>query len=203
MVKRFSSSAPEIKVAIIQSLSGNRKFVGVLLDAVEQSKIAATEIDAATLRQMQMTGDPAVVDRIGKLWPHVRLIAGNKLPKIQELEKELSPAQLAKANLKSGKALWAKTCATCHRLYGEGAQIGPDLTGAQRSNLRYVLENVVDPSASVVDKFRITLFFMDDDQLISGVPLQEDDKTVTVQTVKEKVVLLRGISPHENPPINR
>ncbi len=114
MVGRFRNSPPETKVAIIQGLAGNRKFVDTILQAVEQGKISTTDIDAATLRQIQMAGNPSVGERIGKLWPQVKLIAGNKLEQIQKLEGELTAVELAKANLKNGRMLWDKHCATCH-----------------------------------------------------------------------------------------
>ena len=189
MVGRFRNSPPETKVAIIQGLAGNRRFADVLLQAVEQGKIGTSDIDAATLRQIQMAGESAVGERIGKLWPNVKLIAGNKLEQIQKLESELTAVELAKANLKNGRLLWDKHCATCHKLFGEGAAVGPELTGAQRSNLHYVLENVVEPSASVADRYRMTLFLLDDGQVISGVPLTEDDQTLSVQTAKEKTTI--------------
>ncbi len=67
--------------------------------------------------------------------------------------------------------------------------MGPELTGAQRSNLRYVLENIIEPSASVADRYRMTLFLLDDGQVVSGVPLSEDDQTISVQTAKEKTTI--------------
>ena len=81
--------------------------------------------------------------------------------------------------------MFAKHCQNCHRLYGEGAKIGPDLTGANRGNLDYLLGNIVDPS-SVVDKdYRMTILLMDDDRIINGLITAETDRTVSIQTGTE------------------
>ena len=40
-------------------------------------------------------------------------------------------------------------CSACHKLYGIGGDIGPDITGSDRRNLDYILENVLDPSGAV------------------------------------------------------
>ena len=40
--------------------------------------------------------------------------------------------------------LTAKNCATCHQLFGVGEKVGPDITGSNRADLSYILENVVD-----------------------------------------------------------
>ena len=43
-------------------------------------------------------------------------------------------------------------------MFGEGGDVGPELTGSQRANLDYVLENVLDPSAVVPREFRLINF---------------------------------------------
>ena len=55
----------------------------------------------------------------------------------------------APADLQAGHEVAKKTCFVCHKLYGEGAEIGPDLTGSGRHDVNYLLENIVDPSAIV------------------------------------------------------
>ena len=51
------------------------------------------------------------------------------------------------ADLPRGRFLFSKPSGTCHKLFDDGSQIGPELTGAQRANLDYILDNVLDPSA--------------------------------------------------------
>ena len=53
--------------------------------------------------------------------------------------------------------MFAKTCQQCHKLYGEGGAIGPDLTGSNRSDLDYLLSNLIDPSAEVGRDFRMSV----------------------------------------------
>jgi len=52
--------------------------------------------------------------------------------------------------------LFSAVCASCHKLYGEGAALGPDLTGSDRHNLDYLLGNIVDPNAMVPADYRVS-----------------------------------------------
>ena len=66
------------------------------------------------------------------------------------------------------------------------------MTGSQRSNLDYLLENIVDPNAVVWSQYRATYFETTDDRLITGVVLQENESTVTIQTQTGSVTLPRN-----------
>ena len=44
----------------------------------------------------------------------------------------MSTKTMKSANALTGKAIFTKNCATCHKMYGEGQTVGPELTGSQR-----------------------------------------------------------------------
>ena len=109
---------------------------------------------------------------------------------INNLRAVLTP-RIAEANIENGKTLFKRTCATCHVLFGEGAKIGPELTGSNRKNLDYLLENVIDPSAVVGAEFRVSLFVLSDGRVVSGIVREQNEKTITVQTPDNKLVIDR------------
>ena len=85
--------------------------------------------------------------------------------------------------------MFAKTCQQCHTLYGVGAKIGPDLTGSNRADLDYLLSNVVDPSAVIAKEYQPTVIITIDGRVITGIVTAEDDKSVTIRTATETLVL--------------
>ena len=64
---------------------------------------------------------------------------------------------MANANANNGRAVFAKTCMVCQRSSAP-EKIGPDITGSNRGDLNYVLENVVDPSAIVGKDYLMVTF---------------------------------------------
>ena len=75
-------------------------------------------------------------------------------------KEKLTPAELAKANLGNGRRVFNQTCFACHTMFGQGIAIGPDITGANRSDLNYVLENILDPNNVVPIDYQLTVFTM-------------------------------------------
>jgi putative heme-binding domain-containing protein len=88
-----------------------------------------------------------------------------------------------------GRAVFAKTCQQCHTLYGAGAKIGPDLTGSNRADLDYLLTNMIDPSAVIPKDYLQTVVLTVDGLVVSGIAKAEDDKSLTIQTPTNVVVI--------------
>ena len=65
-------------------------------------------------------------------------------------------------DLAQGRAIFGKSCAQCHTLFGVGGKVGPDLTGSNRANLDYLLENIIDPSAVIPKEYAATVVDMKD-----------------------------------------
>ncbi len=178
----------EARDVVIRGLAGRRETISLLIDAIEAKRMDSNLVDAIMLRQFVMLDDPAITSRVEKIWPQVSSFGKDKLTKIQALEKLVNETNLT-ANVSNGRQLFRQHCSNCHKLFGGGGTTAPELTGAQRSNLRYLSENIIDPSASVADNYRVTLFQMADGTLISGVAIVEDAATVTVQTTRDKIVI--------------
>ena len=70
--------------------------------------------------------------------------------------------------------------------------MGPDLSGAGRDNLDYLLENIVDPSAVVSADFRMSVFKLKDGRVLNGLVSAKTDRSITLRTMTESLTLERG-----------
>jgi hypothetical protein len=129
---------------------------------------------------------------LSELWGDVRTTTADKRQTIDELKGAMDADTFAKSDLRDGRAVFHKNCANCHVLFGAGTKVGPDLTGSNRKNIDYLLENIVDPSASVGAEFRTSIVLLEDGRVVNGVVVAETDRTLTLQTLQERVALDRN-----------
>lgn len=176
----------------IATLASRTDSAVALLDAVASQTIPVKDVPAYTARQLLDIGDETIAERVRELWGHVRTTPAEKQARIAEYRAALSIDQLANANLKTGRQLFNKKCAQCHKLYGEGASIGPDLTGSQRTTLDYLLQHVVDPGAVVPNEYRVFTLLTNDGRVVQGVVPEQNDQVVVLQTPTERLVIDRG-----------
>ena len=116
-----------------------------------------------TARQIMALNDKAIATRLEKAWGNDPPARRKDRAALMKKWKDRSPTTLKTADRPNGRVLFAKHCASCHKMFGEGGDVGPDLTGSQRTNLDYVLENVLDPSAVVPREFQIINFTLSDE----------------------------------------
>jgi putative membrane-bound dehydrogenase-like protein len=192
LLSRYSKLADAEKADVIQTLSARPAFAMALLDAVEKKTVPAKDITPFVARQIQALKDPKVSRRLEKVWGVVRPASADKSALTAKYRALLTPDVVKKADVDKGKLLFRKTCATCHKLYGEGQSIGPDLTGSQRTNLDYLLENVLDPSAVVAREYTVTVIELKNGRTLNGIIAEETPTALAVQTQNERLVISRG-----------
>lgn len=189
ILARYAGYPMQEKQLALQTLASRVGWASELLNAVEQGLIPASEITALTARQLRSFGDKEINSRLAKAWGNVRETPSDRKKQIDRLGRLLSEDVLSRADLANGKALFTKHCANCHRFFGEGGAVGPDITGAQRTNLGYLLENIVDPSASVAKEFHMQMFRTTDGRVINGLVESEGEHSVTIINANEKLVV--------------
>ncbi|KAA5546887.1 c-type cytochrome [Roseiconus nitratireducens] len=191
MYRRFQ---PSDRPALIEILVSRPSFAAALLSRIDASKnpIPREDLTAFHARQILNLGDPQLRERLEQVWGAVRESPSDRREKIVQMQQRLSPEVLSDADLPNGRSLFKKTCSQCHRLFGDGEQIGPDLTGSQRSSLTYLLENILDPSAVVGKDHRMSIVMTNDGRVLSGLVVSSNDKTLVLQTQSKLETLPAG-----------
>lgn len=182
IVKSYRKFHPSERPQAISVLCSRPAWATELLGAIGSGAIDRDELSAFQARQIAGLSNASVDKLLAKNWGQVRASSAEKQTLIASLHKRLTREVLSDADKSAGRALFAKNCAVCHKLYGQGAMLGPDLTGAQRSNMDFLLENIVDPSAIVTKQFRATSILLEDGRALSGLLTNKTDRTLTLAT---------------------
>lgn len=180
------------RAELIAVLAGRPRFARALLVAVAEEKIPRSDLTAFVARQIHDYADPGLDQLLTQTWGEFRDSPAEKKELIAKLKAQLTPDVLALGDRSAGRALFNKTCTACHKFLGEGKAAGPDLTGANRSNLDYLLENIVDPSAVVSADFRMTVLALEDGRVLNGLVLSESGNALTIRTATDIVAVDLG-----------
>jgi putative heme-binding domain-containing protein len=189
LIDAYASFAAPEKLAALNTIASRLAWAEQLLATVKESKIPAADLTAPTIRNLYSLGNTPINDWITKNWGSVRATASEKTKEIARYKAVLKPELLARADAKNGRAIFTKTCMQCHTLFDAGAKIGPDLTGSNRANIDYLLENIIDPSAVIGKDYLMVNVKTKDGRFIDGIIKGETADAITFATVTETITL--------------
>lgn len=189
LLSEYKNMNEEEKAQAVNTLSSRPSYGWILAQAIKEQKIPRKDISANVARQLRRVVGSGFVE----IWGPIDDKPANS--KVYEKYKALVTGQHAKTpDLSNGQVLFSKTCATCHTLFGKGGNIGPDLTGANRSSIDYLLSNILDPSGVIQDDYRMMVVTMRDGRTFSGNLISENDRQLTMRIVGQDDIVLNKSS---------
>ena len=162
-----------------------------LLAAVDARQVARAEITAPLARQLQNIKDPEIENWIKKNWGMVKTSSAEKQQQVAKFKEFLGTDAILRADAGHGRVLFSQTCAVCHTMFGEGGKIGPELPGFFE-DVDYLLQNILDPNATIGKDFQQTFITTKSGQLVAGIITSEDPREVVLKTLAEPITVPRS-----------
>jgi putative membrane-bound dehydrogenase-like protein len=157
------------KESAVQALGASEPGARILAEALVTGKVTRSEISAFVARQMRGYDKSDITAAVEKHWGAISSgQSKDKLQEIDRLAKSLNPVVLGEADLRNGRKIYQSTCFACHQLFGDGMKLGPDLTGSNRSDTKYLLENIIDPGSLVGLDYQLHTITKKDGQVVAG-----------------------------------
>ena len=189
ILERYSKLNAAVKGDAVSTLVSRPAWTEFLLTSIGRGDVPSSDLHAYHVRQILLFNDAKLNDLLRKHWGEIRESSADRKEQAAAWKKQLGKNVMSKANKGNGRRVFSKTCQNCHRLFGTGGEIGPDITGSNRSNIDYILENILDPGAVVGRDYQMTVLALNDGRIINGLLKQETDSALTIQTINDKVVV--------------
>ena len=176
--------------SVLNALVSRPAWAARLLEAIVTGHFKRGDLGVFDARRIRSFNDQALTRRLSEVWGEIRDVDDAERNRAFALWKQrLTPESLAKADLKQGRQVFLTACAPCHVLFDDGGNLGPNLTGSDRGNLDYLLENLLFPNVILPAEFRQTTLSLKDGRVLTGVIRSRADRTVTLQSVGEVVTV--------------
>jgi putative heme-binding domain-containing protein len=173
VLRAFPRLPDALKPRAVELLTQRPDWARALLAAVAEKKVTAASLNVTQLRKLQQGDDPEIAGRIKAIWGTIR---DHRDPR-----RELVVAAIRRTIRQtpgdpvSGQAVFVRLCAQCHKIYGQGQEVGPDLTSNGRNDFDQLVSNVFDPSLVIGPGYQATTIATDDGRILTGL-LAEDGK---------------------------
>ncbi len=169
----------DLQPKAIELLTQRASWSKQLLQAIGRKEIAADALNVNQVRKLLAGKDPELAKQVRALWGSVRAERNPEREKVvQEMRQFLRQHH---GNPVAGQQVFKNVCAQCHKIYGEGQDVGPDLTANGRSDFDQLLSNVFDPSLVIGAGYQATTVATTRGQVITGLVVEDNARRVVLK----------------------
>lgn len=187
----YATFSAEEKRQAIAILTQRAPYGRALVDAIKAGRVPRADVDAASARQLSLLKDPELDRWLAESWGVVGHSDAAAEEEITRWKGILTAARVGSANASRGRAVFERTCASCHVIYGQGYHLGPELTGSNRADLDYILRNILTPNAEIGRDYQLTTIETKDGRTAAGVVRSETSTAVAIVNQAETVTFAR------------
>ena len=187
LLNRYRGFDMSDRRVVIETLATRIEYARELLGSLRSGAIEKSEIPTYAARTLEsMLGSD-----FSEVYGDAAALSGDKGALFEKYRKLLTPEIMTNADPFEGKVVFDRTCAACHLMYGEGGEIGPDLTGSNRANLDYILLNILDPSADIPDSYKMVTVTTHEGQTLVGSIAEENGRRIVLNSVGQKQIVAK------------
>lgn len=164
-------------------------YAVALLDAMSRGEVPRTDLAAALIRDLRNLKHEGVDRRLTAVWGAFRDVPADKQSEIERYKQIYYAGGSTPGDATRGRAVFARACQQCHTLFGTGGRVGPDITGSDRANLDYILQNILDPNAVIPNDYRSSEVETTDGRVLTGVIREQTASSLRLATLTEELAL--------------
>ena len=169
----------DLRPKAIELLTQRPAWSRALLDAVAREAIPNSALNVNQIRKLASSKDKDLADRVRSIWGTVR---ESRNPAREQVINRMREAfREAHGDPVAGAVVFKNVCGQCHKMYGEGQEVGPEITLNGRASYEQLLSNVFDPSLVIGPAYQATTVATSDGRVLTGLVVEDSPQRVVLK----------------------
>jgi putative heme-binding domain-containing protein len=171
---RLTHLPPDLRELAISTLGSHPALVPSLLSVLESGSLPLWTLPAGTRNHLRNHKDPQIRARAEKLFAQ----ASSDRRKVYD---DYKTVLALKPDAGNGHQVFVRLCASCHQHTGEGARVGPDLTGVRNQPPEALLLHILVPEAEIYPGYQSYTVETRDGRSLTGLLASDQGGSVTLR----------------------
>ena len=179
VLNHYSAMESDLKPKAIELLTQRQSWSKALLKSIESKIISKEALNLNQVRKLLASKDVDLSRSVKSIWGSVR--EGRNPQREQIIRTTTEMIRSSNGNATAGALVFKNVCAQCHKIYGEGQDVGPDITSNGRGSFEQLLSNVLDPSLVIGEAFQATSVATADGRTLTGLQVENSPQRVVLK----------------------
>ncbi len=176
----YPALEPELQPRAVELLTQRPAWSRALLRAIGRGAVSKDALNLNQVRTLLRSKDPDLVAEVKVRWGTVR---DGRNPQREEVIGRMRASLRAQhGDPSAGQKVFQRVCAQCHKIYGEGQDVGPEITLNGRGSYEQLLSNVFDPSLVIGAAYQATTVATADGRVLTGLVAEDSPGRVVLKT---------------------
>jgi putative heme-binding domain-containing protein len=177
---------PVTRAQVFDVMLGRAELTLLLLEKLAAGDVAVADLDALQRQRLLTHADDSMRAKAAAA------LAGAIDPHRDEIVQKYVAAG-DKGDAALGRQTFSKHCASCHRLEGEGHEVGPDLAALTSRTPAALIESILDPNRAVDERYQSYTALTAEGLALAGLLTGETTTSITlVEQQGKQHTLLRA-----------
>ncbi len=185
VLAEYSKLEAELQPRAVELLTQRPAWARELLKAIAEKKVSKDALNVNQVRRLLGGKDPELAKLVRAQFGSVR--EGRDPSREEVITRIRKLLRVYTGDPHKGKAVFKNLCAQCHKIYGEGQDVGPEITLNGRGSYEQLLSNVFDPSLVIGAAYQATNVATTDGRILTGLLAEDSPSRVVLKTQGGKV----------------
>ena len=176
----------------LNTLASRSTYARPLVEAVRSGAVPKAALTADLVRQLRSLKDPSLAADLTRIWGVMKETSPDMKAEVERVKRLYGAGGSQPGDGPRGRVVFNQICAQCHHLFDSGGHVGPDITGANRADLDYLLQNILYPNSVIPNEYLASTVETKDERVLTGMIKSQDASGITLQTANDLVTLPRS-----------
>jgi putative membrane-bound dehydrogenase-like protein len=169
----------DVRPRAIELLTQRAAWGKALVGAIAARQIQAEALNVNQVQRLLALNDKELTAAVNRHWGTIRT---TRDPAREQLVAEMRKlVRGTKGDPHRGIEVFNRVCGQCHKIYGQGQEVGPDITSNGRASLDQLLSNVFDPSLVIGAIYQARTVVAADGRIITGLLVEDSPQRIVLK----------------------
>jgi putative membrane-bound dehydrogenase-like protein len=180
LVSRWKQLTPPLREETVTVLLSRPIWQEPLIGALEKGEIPIAQVSIPQRTRLAAIRDEKLAERAKKI------LASFALGPRKEVIDRYQESLMLQGDSSRGQVVYRRECLNCHKMRGEGHDVGPSLETVQHRSPQEILIHVLDPNREVSPQFLDYAVRLTDGRVLTGLIAAETDAGLTLRRAQNQ-----------------